>query len=136
LLIGGYVGLARELPFPGQQFVQTRSGKIGDPGEDVEPEPTTRLNTPAGMPERVMISSSSAAQANALTFNPTERNELLSDPRVSGSSSITNTIGPSESGMLSTPSFHTRVPVSQLTPSISRTLQNLALSIQLNTPVR
>lgn len=31
----GVDGLARELPFPGQQFVQTRSGKIGDPGEDV-----------------------------------------------------------------------------------------------------
>ena len=35
MLIGGFVGLAQELPFPGQQFVQTRSGKIGDPGEDV-----------------------------------------------------------------------------------------------------
>jgi len=27
--------LAQELPFPGQQFVQTRCGKIGDTGEDV-----------------------------------------------------------------------------------------------------
>lgn len=35
MLIGRFVGLARELPFPGQQFVQTRSGKIDDPGEDV-----------------------------------------------------------------------------------------------------
>jgi len=35
LLIGGLVGFAQELPFPRQQFVQTRSGKIGDPGEDV-----------------------------------------------------------------------------------------------------
>ena len=26
---------AQELPFPGQQFVQTRSGKISDPEEDV-----------------------------------------------------------------------------------------------------
>lgn len=34
MLISG-VGLAQELPFPGQQFVQTRGGKIGDPGEDV-----------------------------------------------------------------------------------------------------
>ena len=83
--------------------MQTRSGKVGDPGEDVEPEPTTRLNTPAEMPERMMISSSSAPEANALTFNPTERNKLLSDPRVSGSSSITNTIGPSESGMQARP---------------------------------
>jgi len=31
----GLVGLAQELPFPGQQFVQTRCGKIGDTGEDV-----------------------------------------------------------------------------------------------------
>ena len=35
LLIGGLVGSAQELPFPGQQFVQMRSGKIGDTGEDV-----------------------------------------------------------------------------------------------------
>ncbi len=35
MLIGGLVGLAQELPFPGQQFVQVRSGKIGDTGEDV-----------------------------------------------------------------------------------------------------
>ncbi|WP_199763092.1 hypothetical protein [Bradyrhizobium guangdongense] len=56
-LIGGFVGLAREFPFAGQQFVQTRRESIGDPDEDVEPEPTTRLNTPAGLPERVMISS-------------------------------------------------------------------------------
>jgi hypothetical protein len=35
LLIGGLVGLAQELPFPGQQFVQTRCGKIGNTGEDV-----------------------------------------------------------------------------------------------------
>jgi hypothetical protein len=35
LLIGGLVGLAQELPFPGQQFVQTQCGKIGDTGEDV-----------------------------------------------------------------------------------------------------
>ena len=35
MLIGGLVGLAQELPFPGQQFVQTRCGKIGDTGEDV-----------------------------------------------------------------------------------------------------
>jgi hypothetical protein len=63
-------------------------------GAGVEPEPTTRLNTPAGTLERVMISSSSAAEANALTFSePTERNKLLSDPRVKGSSSITKTIG-------------------------------------------
>ncbi len=34
-MIGGFVGLAQELPFPGQQFVQTRSGKIGNTGEDV-----------------------------------------------------------------------------------------------------
>jgi hypothetical protein len=34
-LIGRLVGLAQELPFPGQQFVQTRCGKIGDTGEDV-----------------------------------------------------------------------------------------------------
>ena len=27
--------MAQELPFPGQQFVQTRCGKIGDTGEDV-----------------------------------------------------------------------------------------------------
>lgn len=31
----GGVGLAQELPFPGQQFVQARCGKIGDTGEDV-----------------------------------------------------------------------------------------------------
>lgn len=35
LLIFGFVGLARELPPPGQQFAQTRSGKIGCPGKDV-----------------------------------------------------------------------------------------------------
>ena len=35
MLIGGVVGLAQELPFPGQQLVQTRCGKIGDTGEDV-----------------------------------------------------------------------------------------------------
>ena len=35
MLIGGVAGLAQELPFPGQQLVQTRCGKIGDPGEDV-----------------------------------------------------------------------------------------------------
>src|SRR6476659_2642782 len=35
LLIGGHVGLAQALPFPGQQFVQTRGGKIGDASEDV-----------------------------------------------------------------------------------------------------
>jgi hypothetical protein len=27
--------LTQELPFPGQQLVQTRCGKIGDTGEDV-----------------------------------------------------------------------------------------------------
>jgi len=43
LLIAGVVGLAQELPFPGQQFVQTRSGKIGDPGEDVG-EPGLRID--------------------------------------------------------------------------------------------
>lgn len=35
MLIVGFVGLARELPFPGQQFVQTRCGKIGDTGDDI-----------------------------------------------------------------------------------------------------
>lgn len=35
MLIGGLAGLVQELPFPGQQFVQPRRGKIGDPGEDV-----------------------------------------------------------------------------------------------------
>lgn len=34
LLIGGFVGLAQELPSPGQQFVQVRNGKIHDTGED------------------------------------------------------------------------------------------------------
>ncbi|GLR90330.1 hypothetical protein GCM10007857_70450 [Bradyrhizobium iriomotense] len=34
-MIGGLVGLAQELPFPGQQFAQARCEKIGDTGEDV-----------------------------------------------------------------------------------------------------
>ena len=34
-MIGGLAGLAQELPFPGQQFVQTRGGQIGNTGEDV-----------------------------------------------------------------------------------------------------
>lgn len=34
-MIGGLIGLAQEPPFPGQQFVQTRCGKVDDTGEDV-----------------------------------------------------------------------------------------------------
>ena len=34
-LIGGLVRLAQARPFPGQQFVQTGGGKIGDTGDDV-----------------------------------------------------------------------------------------------------
>ncbi|MDA9391608.1 hypothetical protein WN73_13375 [Bradyrhizobium sp. CCBAU 45394] len=37
------VGLAQALPFPGQQFVQTRGGKIGDASEDVG-EPGFRVD--------------------------------------------------------------------------------------------
>jgi hypothetical protein len=43
LVIGGFFGLAQELPFPGQQFVQTRCGKIGNMGEDVG-EPGLRID--------------------------------------------------------------------------------------------
>ena len=35
--------MAQELPFPRQQFVQSRCGKIGDAGEDVG-EPGLRVN--------------------------------------------------------------------------------------------
>ena len=39
MLIGRLVGSAQARPFPGQQFVQTGGGKIGDTGEDVgEPD--------------------------------------------------------------------------------------------------
>jgi len=31
----GIAGLAQKLPFPREQFVQTRSRKIGDTGQDV-----------------------------------------------------------------------------------------------------
>src|SRR3984893_19363014 len=39
VLIGRLVGSAQARPFPGQQFMQTGGGKIGDTGEDVgEPD--------------------------------------------------------------------------------------------------
>ncbi len=43
LLIGGLVGLAQALPFPGQQFVQTRRGKNGDASQGVG-EPGFRVD--------------------------------------------------------------------------------------------
>src|SRR5215831_21377106 len=58
--------------------------------------------------------SNSLAEANDFTCKPIERNKLLSAPRVSGSSSTTNTIGSSaaetgEAGV--TPSLIEQVPV-------------------------
>src|SRR5215469_14882247 len=58
--------------------------------------------------------SNSLAEANAFTCKLTERNKLLSAPRVSGSSSTTNTIGSSgaETGEAGgTPSLIEQVPV-------------------------
>lgn len=46
-------GLAQELPFPGQQFVQTRGGQIGDTGENVgEPCLGIDLVEPTGRDHR------------------------------------------------------------------------------------